>query len=61
MNNNTGLRIFVESQFPPDTVNDAIEECLDDLDTYLRTLNHSDFRIHINALKAAKVRKYFIL
>merc|ERR1719244_327990 len=27
LNNNTGLRIYVESQFPPDTVNDAIEEC----------------------------------
>lgn len=58
LNNNTGLRIFVESQFPPDTVNEAIEECLADLETYLKTLSHSDFRIHINALKAAKMESH---
>merc|ERR1719237_2021518 len=53
INNNTGLRIYVESQFPPSTVNLAIEESLQEVETFLRTLNHADFTIHINALKAA--------
>ena len=44
LNGNTGLRIFVESQFPPSTVNAAIEDSLAELEHYLRTLNHADFR-----------------
>ena len=58
LNNSTGLRIYVESQFPPNAVNDAIEECLSDLEAYLKTLNHADFKIHINALKAAKMEAH---
>ena len=58
INNNTGLRIYVESQFPPSTVNQAIEECLEEVETFLRTLNHADFKIHINALKAAKMESH---
>ena len=58
INNNTGLRIYVESQFPPSTVNQAIEECLQEVETFLRTLNHADFKIHINALKAAKMESH---
>ena len=58
INNNTGLRIYVESQFPPSTVNLAIEESLQEVETFLRTLNHADFKIHINALKAAKMESH---
>jgi len=58
LNNNTGLRIYVESQFPPTTVNEAIEECLAEMDHYLRTLNHADFKIHVNALKAVKMESH---
>ena len=50
LNNNTGLRIYVESQFPPTTVNNAIEDCLADVDEYLKTLSHSDFKIHVNGI-----------
>ena len=48
----------MESQFPPSAVNDAIEDCLSDLEAYLKTLNHADFKIHINALKAAKMEAH---
>ena len=58
LNNNTGLRIYVESQFPPTTVNNAIEDCLAEVDEYLKSLNHSDFKIHVNALKAAKMESH---
>ena len=58
LNNNIGLRIFVESQFPPNTVNTAVEQCLEEIEQYLKTLNHSDFKIHINALKAAKMESH---
>ena len=58
LNNNTGLRIYVESQFPPTTVNEAIEECLAEMEEYLRTLNHADFKIHVNALKAVKMESH---
>ena len=58
LNNSTGLRIYVESQFPPSAVNDAVEDCLSDLEAYLKTLNHADFKIHINALKAAKMEAH---
>ena len=47
----------MESQFPPTTVNSAIEECLAEMEEYLRTLNHADFKIHVNALKAVKVHR----
>ena len=30
------FRIYVESQFPPTAVNAAIEECLAEMDHYLR-------------------------
>ena len=30
------FRIYVESQFPPTAVNAAIEECLAEMDQYLR-------------------------
>ena len=30
------IRIYVESQFPPTAVNAAIEECLAEMDQYLR-------------------------
>ena len=30
------FRIYVESQFPPTAVNEAIEECLAEMDHYLR-------------------------
>ena len=58
LNNSTGLRIYVESQFPPSTVHDAIEDILSELEAYLKTQNHSDFKIHINALKAAKMEAH---
>ena len=58
LNNNIGLRIYVESQFPPSTVNDAVEECLSDIEAHLKTFNHSDFKVHINALKAAKMEAH---
>ena len=32
------FRIYVESQFPPSTVNEAIEECLAEMDQYLRSI-----------------------
>ena len=32
------FRIYVESQFPPTTVNNAIEECLAEMDQYLRSI-----------------------
>ena len=58
VNGSTGLRIYVESQFPPSTVNQAIEESLQEVDTFLNTINHQDFKIHINALKAAKMESH---
>ena len=36
-------------------VNNAVEESLESLGPYIRTLNHTDFKIHVNALRAAKV------
>ena len=36
----TFFRIYVESQFPPTTVNEAIEECLAEMDHYLRSTLH---------------------
>ena len=48
-------KISVESQFPPSAVNDAIENCIEDLEQYLLSLNHSDFKIHVSALRSAKV------
>ncbi len=48
-------RISVESQFPPSAVNNAIENCIEDLEQYLLSLNHSDFKIHVSALRSAKV------
>ena len=58
VNSSTGLRIYVESQFPPSTVNQAIEDSLEEVGTFLDSLNHSDFKIHINALKAAKMESH---
>ena len=34
------FRIYVESQFPPTAVNAAIEECLAEMDHYLRSTLH---------------------
>ena len=48
----------MESQFPPSTVNQAIEDSLEEVGTFLDSLNHSDFKIHINALKAAKMESH---
>ena len=55
-------RVMVESQLPPTAVNLSIEDCIHDIDDYIKSLNHADFKIHVNALKAAKVRRrsYFI-
>ncbi len=36
-------------------VNAAVEESLESLGPYIRSLNHTDFKIHVNALRAAKV------
>ena len=58
LHGNTGLRITVESQFPPSAVNTAVEESLAELEAHLRSLTHADFKVHINALKAAKMEAH---
>ncbi|XP_023335027.1 insulin-degrading enzyme isoform X2 [Eurytemora carolleeae] len=58
INHTIGLRIQVESQFPPAAVNSAIEDCLEDLDPFLKSLNHSDLKVHLNTLKALKMNSH---
>jgi hypothetical protein len=36
-------------------VNAAVEDSIESLGPYIRTLNHTDFKIHVHALRAAKV------
>ena len=45
LHGNTGLRITVESQFPPSAVNTAVEESLAELEAHLRSLTHADFKV----------------
>ncbi len=42
-------------------VNAAVEDSIESLGPYIRTLNHTDFKIHVHALRAAKVSKWFEL
>merc|ERR550532_2208356 len=60
INNNTGLRIYVESQFPPSTVNQAIEECLEEVmdGTYDYRRHHRECE-HLNFLTISKVRQFY--